>query len=76
MPQQNALPGLVFLILFALAVLAAAPSGNGGDFATSGGIAVAGFVVAGIIANGIKVANEAEATVIFRLARLSEVRLA
>ena len=30
MPQQNALPGLVFVVLFLLGLLIAAPSGNAG----------------------------------------------
>ena len=35
MPQRNALPGLVFIVLFALGLLIAYPSGNAGDYATA-----------------------------------------
>jgi len=73
MPQQNALPGLVFFILFALGVLAAIPSGNAGDFGLSATIAVISFVIAGVVASAIKVANQWERAVVLRLGRFQQL---
>ena len=73
MPQQNALPGLVFFILFALGALAAVPSANAGDYVTSATIAVAGFVVAGVVASAIKIANQWERAVVLRLGRFEKL---
>ena len=46
MPQRNALPGLVFIILFALGLFIASPSAYAGDYSASITIAVVGFIVA------------------------------
>jgi regulator of protease activity HflC (stomatin/prohibitin superfamily) len=73
MPQQNALPGLVFFILFALGVLAAIPSGNAGDFGLSATIAVISLVVAGVVASAIRVANQWERVVVLRLGRFQQL---
>ena len=47
MPQRNAFPGLIFVILFGLGLLVAYPAGNAGDYGASVTIAVLSFVVAG-----------------------------
>ena len=73
MPQQNALPGLVFFIVFALGVLIAVPSGNAGDFGTSATIVVIGFVIAGVLASAIKVANQWERAIVLRLGRFQKL---
>ena len=69
MPQTNALPGLVFVILFGLGLLIASPSASGGDWATSITIAVVAFIVASILANAVKVANQWERVIVLRLGR-------
>jgi regulator of protease activity HflC (stomatin/prohibitin superfamily) len=69
MPQHNALPGLVFVILFALGLIFAAASANAGDYGTGAGIAIAGFLVASILASSIKVANQWERAIVLRLGR-------
>ena len=67
MPQRNALPGLVFVILFGLGLLIASPSASGGDWATSIAIAIVAFIVASILANAVKVANQWERVIVLRL---------
>ncbi len=73
MPQRNALPGLVFIILFALGLLAAYPSATAGDYATSLTIVIASFIVASILANAVKVANQWERVVVLRLGRFQKL---
>ncbi len=73
MPQRNALPGLVFIILFALGLLIAYPSANAGDYATSVAIAVVSFIVASIIANSVKIANQWDRVVVLRLGRFQKL---
>ena len=67
MPQRNALPGLVFVVIFALGLLWAystfSPEGVGASIA----IAAVSFFVASIVANAIKVANQWERVVVLRL---------
>ncbi len=67
MPQQNTLPGLIFIILFALGLALAYSSWSAGGFVTGGVIAVIGFLVAAVLANSIKVANQWERVVVLRL---------
>ena len=69
MPQRNALPGLVFIVLFAIGLLVAYPSGSAGDYATSVTIAVVSFIVASILASAVKVADQWERVVVLRLGR-------
>jgi regulator of protease activity HflC (stomatin/prohibitin superfamily) len=73
MPQRNAFPGLVFIILFALGLLIAYPSANAGHWATSVAIAIASFIVASIIANSVKVANQWERVVVLRIGRFQKL---
>jgi regulator of protease activity HflC (stomatin/prohibitin superfamily) len=73
MPQRNALPGLVFIMLFALGLLAAYPSANAGNYATSVTIAILSFIVASILANAVKVANQWERVVVLRLGRFDKL---
>ena len=69
MPQQNTLPGLIFIILFGLGLALAYPSLSAGGYAAGGVIAIASFVVASIIANSVKIANQWERVVVLRLGR-------
>jgi regulator of protease activity HflC (stomatin/prohibitin superfamily) len=69
MPQRNALPGLIFIILFGLGLLIAYLSGNAGDYGAAVAIAIVSFVVASIIANAVKIANPWERVVVLRLGR-------
>lgn len=69
MPQRNALPGLVFIVLFALGLLAAYPSANAGQFQTSATIAILSFIVASILASALKIANQWERLVVLRIGR-------
>ena len=69
MPQRNALPGLIFIVLFALGLAIADPSANAGDYVASAMIAIFSFILASIIANSVKVANQWERIVVLRLGR-------
>src|SRR5271165_6346140 len=69
MSQRNALPGLIFIVLFALGLALAAPSANAGDYVASAVIAIVGFILASIIANSVKVADQWERIVVLRLGR-------
>ena len=69
MPQRNALPGLIFVIIFAAGLLFAysifTPESPGGGAA----IAVASFFVASIVANAVRVANQWERVLVLRLGK-------
>jgi regulator of protease activity HflC (stomatin/prohibitin superfamily) len=73
MPQRNALPGLVFIILFALGLLIAYPSWNAGGYITGGAIAIVSFIVASVIGNSVKIANQWERVVVLRLGRFHKL---
>ncbi len=69
MPQRNALPGLVFIVLFGLGLALASPSASAGNWPASIAIAAIAFIIASILANSIKVANQWERVVVLRLGR-------
>jgi len=69
MPQRNALPGLVFVILFAVGLAIAYPSVALGSYGAGAAIAIASFIIASIVANAIKVANQWERIVVLRLGK-------
>jgi regulator of protease activity HflC (stomatin/prohibitin superfamily) len=73
MPQRNALPGLIFIVIFVLGLAFAAPSANAGDYAASAGIAIVGFIVASIVANSVKIANQWERVIVLRLGRFQRL---
>ena len=73
MPQRNAFPGLVFIVLFGLGLLVAYPAGSAGDYGASVAIAALSFVVAGILANSVKIANQWERVVVLRLGRFNQL---
>jgi hypothetical protein len=58
MPQRNALPGLIFVIIFAAGLLVAYSSFNPESVGVGAAIAVVSFLVASIVANAVKVANQ------------------
>ena len=67
MPQQNTLPGLIFIILFGLGMAVAYPSWSAGGYVTGAAIAITSLVIASIIANSVKIANQWERLVVVRL---------
>jgi regulator of protease activity HflC (stomatin/prohibitin superfamily) len=69
MPQRNALPGLVFIVIFAVGLLVAYWSLNPESVGASIVVAVLSFFVASIVANAVKVANQWERAVVLRLGR-------
>jgi regulator of protease activity HflC (stomatin/prohibitin superfamily) len=69
MPQRNALPGLIFVIIFGTGLLAAYASLNPASVGASVAIAVVSFFVASIVANAVKVANQWERVVVLRLGK-------
>ena len=69
MPQRNALPGLIFVIIFVAGLLVAYSSLNPASVGASVTIAVVSFFVASIVANAIKVANQWERVVVLRLGK-------
>jgi regulator of protease activity HflC (stomatin/prohibitin superfamily) len=69
MPQRNALPGLVFIVIFAVGLLVAYWSLNPESVGASVAVAVISFFVASIVANAVKVANQWERVVVLRLGK-------
>ena len=69
MPQRNALPGLIFVIIFAAGLLFAYSIFSPERPVGGAAIAVASFFVASIIANAVKVANQWERVVVLRLGK-------
>ena len=69
MPQRNALPGLIFVVIFAVGLLVAYSTLNPQSAGASLAIAVLSFFVASIIANAVKVANQWERVVVLRLGK-------
>jgi regulator of protease activity HflC (stomatin/prohibitin superfamily) len=67
MPQRNALPGVVFVVIFALGLLWAYSTFNPQSVGGSIAVAVVSFFIASIVANAIKVANQWERVVVLRL---------
>jgi regulator of protease activity HflC (stomatin/prohibitin superfamily) len=67
MPQQNTLPGLIFIILFGLGLAVAYPSWSAGGYVTGAAIVIISLVVASIISNSVKIANQWERVVVLRL---------
>ncbi len=69
MPQRNALPGLIFVLIFAAGLLLAysmfSPESPGAGLT----VAIVSFLVASIVANAVKVANQWERVVVLRLGR-------
>ena len=69
MRKPSPLPALVFVVLFAIALMFAASSVRAGDPVAGGTIAVLGFIVAAIVANAINVADQWERIVVLRLGK-------
>ena len=69
MRSPNPLPGLVFVIIFVAGLALAYASMNPESYPTSISIAVASFVVASIVANAVKVADQWERVVVLRLGK-------
>ena len=69
MPQRNSLPGLIFLVIFAAGLLLAYWSFGPASPVASAGIAILSFIVAGIVANSVRVADQWERVVVLRLGR-------
>ncbi len=69
MPQRNALPGLVFVVIFAVGLLAAYWNFRPESLGASVAIGVLSFFAASIVANAIKVANQWERVVVLRLGK-------
>ena len=69
MPQRNTLPGLIFLLIFAGGLFLAYWSFSPGSPAAAAAIAIVSFIVAGIVASSVKVADQWERVVVLRLGR-------
>ena len=69
MRSPNPLPGLVFVIIFVAGLALAYASMSAESYAASISIAVASFVVASIVANAVKVADQWERVVVLRLGK-------
>ncbi len=69
MRNPNPLPGLIFVIIFVAGLALAYASMNAESYVASITIAVASFIVASIVANAVKVANQWERVVVLRLGR-------
>jgi regulator of protease activity HflC (stomatin/prohibitin superfamily) len=69
MPQRNALPGLIFIVIFVVGLLVAYSAFNPESYGAGAAIAVLSFFVASIVANAVKVANQWERVVVLRLGK-------
>ena len=69
MPQRNTLPGLIFLLIFAGGLFLAYWGFSPESPAAAAAIAIASFIVAGIVASSVKVADQWERVVVLRLGR-------
>ena len=69
MRSPNPLPGLVFVIIFVAGLALAYASMSPESYPTSISIAFASFIVASIVANAVKVADQWERVVVLRLGR-------
>ena len=69
MRKPSPLPGLVFVVVFVLGLLFALPSVDAGRPLASVAIVVISFVVAAIVANAVKVADQWERIVVLRLGK-------
>ncbi len=69
MRSPNPLPGLVFVIILVAGLALAYASMSAESYVASISIAVASFIVASILANSVKIANQWERVVVLRLGR-------
>jgi regulator of protease activity HflC (stomatin/prohibitin superfamily) len=69
MRSPNPLPGLIFVIIFVAGLALAYSSMNAESYAASVAIAIASFIVASIVANAVKVADQWERVVVLRLGK-------
>jgi len=69
MRSPNPLPGLVFVIIFVVGLALAYASMSTESYVASISIAVASFIVASMLANSVKIANQWERVVVLRLGR-------
>jgi regulator of protease activity HflC (stomatin/prohibitin superfamily) len=69
MRSPNPLPGLVFVLIFVAGLALAYASMNSESYVASISIAVASFLVASIVANAVKVADQWERVVVLRLGK-------
>ena len=69
MRSPNPLPGLVFVLIFVVGLALAYASMNSESYVASISVAVASFLVASIVANAVKVANQWERVVVLRLGK-------
>ena len=69
MRKPSPLPGLVFVVVFVLGLLFAIPSVDAGRPLASVTIVVISFVVAAIVSNAVKVADQWERIVVLRLGK-------
>jgi regulator of protease activity HflC (stomatin/prohibitin superfamily) len=69
MRNPSPLPGLIFVIIFVVGLALAYASMNAESYVTSISIAIASFLVASIVANAVKVADQWERVVVLRLGK-------
>ncbi len=69
MRRPSPLPGLIFILIFAVSLALAYASANSANYGESVSIAIGGFLVATIVANAVKVADQWERVVVLRLGK-------
>ena len=69
MRSPNPLPGLIFLIIFIASLALAYASMGPESYVASVAIAVVGFIIASLLANAVKVADQWERVVVLRLGK-------
>jgi regulator of protease activity HflC (stomatin/prohibitin superfamily) len=69
MRNPNQLPGLIFVLIFAAGLALAYPIAASGSYGVGATIAIASFVIASVVANAIKIANQWERIIVLRLGK-------
>ena len=69
MRNASPLPGLIFIVIFVAGLGLAYANMNPESYATSVAIAIVSFIVASIVANAVKVADQWERVVVLRLGK-------
>jgi regulator of protease activity HflC (stomatin/prohibitin superfamily) len=69
MPQRSTFPSLIFILIFAVGVILAYPSANWASYGVSATIAIASFIIATLVANSIKIADQWDRVVVLRLGK-------
>jgi regulator of protease activity HflC (stomatin/prohibitin superfamily) len=74
MRTTNAIPSLIFIVIFGVGLSLAYPRFAASDYSASLGIAVASFILAVIASSATKIANQWERAIVLRLGRFLSMK--